>query len=169
MGRFTTLAIPRRGRFELLWLAGGLAVALGIILLRVESVADATHRQMLYSTGANFSAGIAMLQAESRAKRRRDLNAQGYPTGVTGALRDDADCQFIWGEVMQPGAKATVSAFVADPDGSGDRCEFLFATRTSEVAVRIAYWPEGNATGVLVAQGHVVQVVPGTHVHVALD
>jgi hypothetical protein len=88
-------------------------------------MADRSQARSFATTGAHFVAGIEMVQAESRLAQRRKLNAVGYPTGLSGALLDDADCGLIWQEAMRQGNAATVR-YVADSDGSGDRCESLW-------------------------------------------
>jgi hypothetical protein len=109
-----------------------------------------------------------MLQAESRIVSRRELNAAGYPTGLSGVLRDGADCVYIWNEVMQPGGSPLLSRFVLDADGGGDRCEYLFVDDTATTPTGIVYWPLGSSASTVALGRRSIRVTRGIHVHVEL-
>jgi len=160
--------IPNRGRFELSVVTVALALMLGVALTRMAGLSDDSRRQALISAGAHFIAGIEMLQAESRIVSRRALNAAGYPTGLSGMLRDGADCEFIWDEVMQSGGNPQLSRFVVDADGGGDRCEYLFVGDTASTPTGIVYWPLGSAASTVALGRRKIPVTPGIHVHVEL-
>ena len=160
--------IPIRGRFELSVVTVALALMLGVALTRMAVLSDDSRRQALISAGAHFIAGIEILQAESRIVSRRKLNAAGYPTGLSGDLRDDADCAFIWEEVMQPGGTPLLSRFVVDADGGGDRCEYLFVDDTATTPTGIVYWPLGSGASAIALGRRKLRVTPGIHVHVEL-
>lgn len=160
--------IPIRGRFELSVVAIAFALVLGVALTRMATLSDDSQRQALISAGAHFIAGIEILQAESRITTRRKLNAVGYPTGLAGVLRDGADCVFIWDEVMQPGANPLRSRFVADADGSGDRCEYLFDDDPTTTPTGIVYWPLGSGTSTVALGRTPIRVTRGSHVHIEL-
>lgn len=159
--------LPIRGRHELFVVAVALVLLLGVVLNRSLVLSDDSHRQAVISGGAHFIAGIEMLQAESRIESRRKLNVAGYPTGLSGALRDGADCAFIWDEVMQPGGRPLLSRFVADADGGGDRCEYLFDD-TVTTPTGIVYWPLGSGASTIALGRRKLRVTPGIHVHVEL-
>lgn len=109
-----------------------------------------------------------MLQAESRLAHRRKLNPVGYPTGRSGTLQDDADCEFIWREAMR-GGHAANGRFVADTDGSGDRCEFRVLGTAAESPLRILYWPMGVSAATVVLGRDTIRITRGAHVHVEVD
>ena len=155
-----------RGHLELFVGAIVLVLLLGAAAVRTQSIADRSQRQALLTAGAHFVAGIQMLQAESRLARSRKLNAVGYPTGRSGVLLDDADCDAIWRDSMQSGATTVVSRFVADGDGGGDRCEFSFVGAAADSSQRILYWPLGTAAATVALGGETIRVTRGTHVHV---
>jgi len=160
--------LPIRGRLELFVVVVVLALLLSVVLTRSLVLSDDSHRQALISAGAHFIAGIEMLQAESRIESRRKLNAVGYPTGLSGVLRDGADCAFIWDEVMQPGGSPALSRFVVDADGGGDRCEYLFVDDTATTPTGIVYWPLGSGASTVALGRTKLRVTPGIHVHVEL-
>jgi hypothetical protein len=157
-----------RAQLEMFVVTVGLALLLGAALSRTLAMADRTQARSFAIAGAHFIAGLEMVQAESRLAQRRKLNALGYPTGRSGALQDDADCDLIWSETMREGSVAT-GHYVADSDGSGDRCEFVVAGTTAESSIRILYWPMG-ATAATVSLGReTIHVMRGAHVHVAVE
>jgi len=154
--------LPARGQLEVIVVALVLAALTGLFLTRTLIVADRSQKQALESAAAAFVAGVEMLQAESRLKDRRPLNAMGYPTGRSGALLDDSDCALIWRETTQNAA--LVARFVADTH-AGDRCEYRF-DGTAESTARILYWPLGaDAASVESSRGR-TRIVRGAHIHV---
>ena len=160
--------LPTRGQLELFVVAIVLAALLGTVLSRVLAIADRSADQALATAGAHFVAGIEMLQAESRLPQHHKLNAVGYPTGPSGLLQDDADCQLIWREAMQASDANVASRFITDSDGGGDRCEYLFVGTTAAAAIRILYWPLGVAATTIGLGRNTIRVAYGTHVHVEL-
>lgn len=153
---------PTRGRLELFIGAIVLAVLLATVASRMVTMTHRSQHQALKTAGAHFVAGIEMLQAESRLEKHRALNALGYPTGRSGVLQDDADCETIWRETMQSGAATVASRFVADGDGGGDRCEFELV----DPAMRILYWPLGVGAATIALGRDTIHVTRGAHVHV---
>ena len=139
-----------------------LIVLLAMAASGTVTMSDRSQHQARQAAGARFVAGIEMLQAEARLEKHPTLNAAGYPTGRSGVLQDDSDCEAIWRDTMQASPAAVVSRFVADNDGGGDRCEFL----TVEPATCILYWPLGVGAGVVALGRDTVRVTRGTHVHV---
>jgi hypothetical protein len=159
---------PTRGHLELYAVATVLAVLLVAVASRSLTVADRSQHQALTAAGAHFVAGIELLQAESRMERHPELNAVGYPTGRSGVLVDDADCESIWRHAMRAGDSPTAIRFVADADGGGDRCEYVLVGAVAGASMRILYWPLGVGAAT-VALGHeTIRVTRGTHVHVEL-
>jgi hypothetical protein len=159
-----------RTRAQLEVFAGAivLALLLGATLSRTLAMADRSQARSFATTGAHFVAGIEMVQAESRLAQRRKLNAVGYPTGLSGALLDDADCGVIWQEAMRQEDAATVR-YVADSDGSGDRCEFFVAGAMAESSLLILYWPTGVAAATVSLGRETIRVTRGTHVYVTVS
>jgi len=155
---------PTRGQLEVFVVALILAVSMGVVLTRTLVVADRSQQQAIETAAAAFVAGIEMLQAESRLKDRRQLNAVGYPTGRTGALVDDADCALIWREATSN--DPVTARFVGDPSG-GDRCEFRL-DGMAESSARILYWPLGAAAAGVDSPHGNVRVTRGAHVHVEI-
>ncbi|HET6473017.1 MAG TPA: hypothetical protein VFG38_14325 [Pseudomonadales bacterium] len=153
---------PTRGQLEVFVVAWVAAALTALFLTRTLTVADHSQKQALESAAAAFVAGVEMLQAESRLGDRRPLNAMGYPTGRSGALRDDSDCELIWHETTQNAA--LVAQFVADTHG-GDRCEYRL-DGTAESTARILYWPLGADTASVESSHGLTRVVRGTHVQV---
>lgn len=158
----------KRAQLEVLVVAVALAVLLGTVLSRTLAMADRSQQRAFATVGAHFVAGIGILQAESRLAQRRKLNAVGYPTGLSGTLQNDADCEFIWREAMQEGHAAT-GRFVADADGSGDRCEYRLIGSTAESSMRILYWPMGVSAATIVLGRDTIRITRGAHVHVEVD
>jgi hypothetical protein len=156
--------LPSRGPFEVFVVALMLAACTGTFLARTLIVADRSQQQAIESAAAAFVAGIEMLQAEARLAERRKLNSVGYPTGVTGTLRDDADCALIWREATRNDA-APMARFVADST-AGDRCEYRLSG-TAASSASILYWPLGAGAGVDSLRS-APRVVRGAHVHVAV-
>ena len=157
-----------RAQFEVFVVAIVLAILLGTALSRTLAMADRSQQRAFTTASAHYDAGIEMLQAESRLAHRRKLNSVGYPTGRSGALQDDADCEFIWREALQEGHTAT-GKFVADADGSGDRCEFRLIGTTAESSLRILYWPMGVNAATLVSERDTIRITRGVHFHVEVD
>lgn len=157
-----------RAQLEMFAAAIALAMLLGAALSRTLAMADHSQARSFATAGAHFVAGIEMVQAESRLAHRRKLNAVGYPTGRSGALQDDADCHLIWREAMRE-EDAMAGRYVADSDGSGDRCEFVVAGATSESSMRILYWPIGVAAATVSLGRQTIRVTRGTHVHMAVN
>jgi hypothetical protein len=159
---------PTRRHLELFVVAIALAALLGTVASRMLTMADHTQHRALTMAGAYFIAGIEMLQAESRLDQHRKLNAVGYPTGRSGVLSDDADCELIWQQAMRASEPPAASRFVADSDGGGDRCEYLFVGTAADTSMRILYWPLGVGAATVALGRDVIRVTRGTHVHVAL-
>jgi len=146
-----------------------LLVVLGIVLSRVDGVRQDTNRQAMKTVGVHFVAGIAMLQAENRARKSMNLNELGYPTGNDGRLSSHEDCQRVWSKVMQTtiDEQHIAAVFVSDADGSGDRCEYLLAEPDpANDARRLLYWPRGSGAGVVKVDNRLLEVELGQHVHV---
>jgi hypothetical protein len=151
-----------RGHLELFVGVIVLVVLLATAASRTATIADHSQHQALKTAGAHFVAGIEMLQAESRLEKHHTLNAVGYPTGRSGVLRDDADCEAIWRDTMQSSTATVASRFVADSDGGGDRCEFQLA----DPAMRILYWPLGAGAATVAFGRDTIRVTRGEHVHI---
>jgi len=160
--------LPTRGHLELFAVAIVLAIVFGTVVSRTLMLADRSQHQAIVTAGAHFVAGLEILQAEARLEPRRKLNAAGYPTGRSGSLNDDADCEVIWREAMQADAGPSTSRFVADADGGGDRCEYVFDAVAAGPPIRILYWPLGAGAATVALGRETVRVVRGTHVHVEL-
>jgi hypothetical protein len=157
---------PTRIQLEVFAVALILSACAGVFLARALIVADRSKQQALDSAASAFVAGIQMLQAEARLAERRKLNSLGYPTGRSGALRDDADCVLIWHEVTQHDAPLD-ARFVADST-IGDRCEYRLSG-TAESSASIRYWPLGaDGSGGDSLRGG-ARVTRGMHVQVTLD
>ncbi len=157
-----------RARLEVFVVAITLAILLGTAVSRTLAMADRSQQRAFATAGAHFVAGIEMLQAESRLAQRRKLNAVGYPTGRSGTLQDDVDCEVIWREAMQEGHDAT-GRFVADADGSGDRCEYTVIGITADSSMRILYWPMGVSAATVVLGRDTIRITRGAHIHVEVD
>ena len=153
---------PTRGHLELFVGAIVLVVLLATAASRTVTMTHRSQHEALRTAGAHFVAGIEMLQAESRLEKHRSLNAVGYPTGRSGVLQDDTDCDAIWRDTMQSSAATVVSRFVADSDGGGDRCEFQLV----DPAMRILYWPLGAGAATVALGRDTIRVTRGAHVHV---
>jgi hypothetical protein len=154
-----------RGHLELFVGVIVLVVLLATAASRTMTMTDRSQHQALKTAGAHFVAGIEMLQAESRLVKHHTLNAVGYPTGRSGVLQDDADCEAIWRATMQSSTASVASRFVADADGGGDRCEF----QLGDPAVRILYWPMGVGAATVALGRDTIRVTRGAHVHVEVD
>jgi hypothetical protein len=153
---------PTRGHLELFVGAIVLVVLLATAASRTVTLTDRSQHQALKTAGAHFVAGIEMLQAESRLDKHPTLNAVGYPTGRSGLLQDDADCEAIWRDTMRSSTASVVSRFVADSDGGGDRCEFQLV----DPVLRILYWPLGASAATVAFGRDTIRITRGAHVHV---
>jgi len=160
--------LPRRSRFEILIAACVLAALLGAVLGRIPRLEDDTLRGRTASAASNFQAGLALLQAESRARGDAGLNSLGYPTGPSGTIASTNDCRSIWARVMADAGEIVKSHFIADVDGSGDRCEFVVAGQTGADPLRIVYWPAGSNAALATVAARTVHIGVGEHVFVAL-
>jgi len=160
--------LPRRGRLEILIAASVLAALLGAAVGRMPRLEDDALRGRSATAAANFEAGLSLQQAESRARGDAGLNALGYPTGASGTIASAADCRSIWSRVMVDGSATVNAHFVADADGSGDRCEFVVGGHAG-AALRIVYWPLGSNAALATVAGRAVHVGAGEHVYVAED
>jgi hypothetical protein len=154
-----------RGHLELFVGVIVLVVLLATAASRTVTMTDRSQHQALKTAGAHFVAGIEMLQAESRLVKHHTLNAVGYPTGRSGVLQDDADCEAIWRATMQSSTASVAIRFVADADGGGDRCEFQLV----DPAMRILYWPTGVGAATVALGRDTIRVTRGAHVHVEVD
>ena len=161
--------LPRRGRVEILIAGSVLAIVLGVVLTRVPRLEDSAERGRTATAASNFEAGLALLQADSRARGSAGLNSLGYPTGLSGSLGNATDCRSIWSRVMADGDETMKAHFVNDVDGSGDRCEFVVAPKSGGAALRIVYWPLGSNAALATVAGSAVHVGSGEHVFVTED
>jgi hypothetical protein len=157
--------VAKTARLEILVSITAILCALAIVLGRARDVSDDYLRQTVTTAASHFQAGISLLQARSRLATSEPLNDLGYPTGAMGQLRSDADCDAIWRRVMQVTDIMTRARFVADHDGSGDRCEYeFFSAVDGRPTMRILYWPMGSLTAVITVDQRPVDVPYGGHI-----
>ncbi len=164
------MSASRNARLEIIVCITAIVCVLAVILGRAEHVADDSLRQSVTTAAAHFQAGLSLLQARSRLSSSEPLNALGYPTGRSGRLQNDGDCETVWERVMQTPAAEVKSVFVENSDGSGDRCEYLFMDNRPDdtPAMRILYWPQGSMAAVVAVHQRLLNVAHGGHVHVDL-
>ncbi|NJN52927.1 MAG: hypothetical protein HC809_15375 [Gammaproteobacteria bacterium] len=160
----------KSARLEMLVAVTALVCLLAVILGRAQAVSDDSLRQAVTTAASHFHAGISLLQARNRLASERPLNGLGYPTGVSGILQNDADCEAIWVRVMNSADGGVKGVFVENHDGGGDRCEYVFVHGSAESssAMRILYWPQGSMAAVVTVDSRLLNVPYGEHIYVDL-